>query len=45
MFLRGLAKLLPLIVHEVAGLISDKIRERRQRKELEKSKNKTNEKS
>lgn len=34
--LRGLAKLLPLLIHEIAEIIIDRLKERRERKELEK---------
>ncbi len=44
MFFRGLAKLLPLIIHEIAEVIIEKIRERRERKEVEQQKNIQNEK-
>ena len=33
--LKGLAKLLPLIIHEIAEAIIEKIKERRERKGLE----------
>ncbi|MBB4803906.1 hypothetical protein HNP37_003986 [Flavobacterium nitrogenifigens] len=42
--LRGLAKLLPLIIHEIAEVIIEKLRERRERK-VEQQKNLENEKS
>lgn len=32
MFFRGLAKLLPLIIHEIAEVIIEKLKERRERK-------------
>jgi hypothetical protein len=35
MFLRGLAKLLPLIIHEIAEVIIERIKERRERKSIE----------
>lgn len=38
MFLRGLAKLLPLIIHEIAEVIIERLKERRERKELEQQK-------
>lgn len=38
MFFRGLAKLLPLIIHEIAEVIIEKIKERRERKVLERQK-------
>lgn len=44
MFFRGLAKLLPLIIHEIAEVIIGKIKERRERKEVEQQKNIENEK-
>lgn len=44
MFFRGLAKLLPLIIHEIAEVIIEKIKERRERKEVEQQKNIENEK-
>ncbi len=33
MFFRGLAKLLPLIIHEIAEVIIEKLKERRERKD------------
>lgn len=33
MFFRGLAKLLPLIIHEIAEAIIERIKERRERKD------------
>ncbi len=42
--LRGLSKLLPLIIHEIAEVIIEKIRERRERK-VEQQKELENEKS
>lgn len=42
--LRGLAKLLPLIIHEIAELIIEKLKERRERK-VEQQKQFENEKS
>jgi hypothetical protein len=38
MFLRGLSKLLPLIIHEIADVIIEKIKERRERREFEQQK-------
>lgn len=38
MFFRGLLKLLPLIIHEIAGVIIEKIKERKERKEIEQQK-------
>ena len=32
MFFRGLAKLLPLIIHEIAEVIIERLKERRERK-------------
>jgi hypothetical protein len=42
--LKGLAKLLPLIIHEIAEVIIEKIRERRERK-VQQQKEIENEKS
>lgn len=38
MFFRGLLKLLPLIIHEIAEVVIEKIKERRERKEIERQK-------
>jgi len=38
MFFRGLAKLLPLIIHEIAEVIIERLKVRRERKELEQQK-------
>ncbi|SHL40256.1 hypothetical protein SAMN05444484_1011374 [Flavobacterium chilense] len=42
--LKGLLKLLPLIIHEIAEVIIEKIKERRERK-VEQQKTDSNEKS
>ena len=39
--LRGLSKLLPLIIHEIVDVIIERIKERRERKELERQKKET----
>lgn len=38
MFFKGLLKLLPLIIHEIAEVLIEKIKERRERKEVEQQK-------
>lgn len=38
MFFRGLLKLLPLIIHEIAEALIERIKERRERKEIEQQK-------
>ncbi|BFM44935.1 hypothetical protein CFS9_35760 [Flavobacterium sp. CFS9] len=43
--LRALSKLLPLIIHEIAEVIIEKIKERRERKEVEQLKKQEDEKS
>ncbi|XDZ55422.1 hypothetical protein FlaCF_2470 [Flavobacterium tructae] len=44
MFFRGLAKLLPLIIHEIAEVIIERIKERKQRRIVEQQKKVENEK-
>lgn len=44
MLLRGLAKLLPLIIHEIAEVIIERIKERKERKNVEQQKKEENEK-
>lgn len=45
MFRKGLAKLLPLIIHEIAEAIIERIKERRERKNVEQQKKIEDEKS
>lgn len=45
MFRKGLAKLLPLLIHEIAEAIIERIKERRERKRVEQLKKSENERS